>query len=298
MGGATHETEEGAAQRTPQMVVRRIGYVVLRSGRDFFADSGTQWAAAVAYYALLSLFPLLLAVVSIAAYVVNEEEVIAQINERLGNFLPSGSDQVTSIVHGAIEARGPVGLISVVTLLWTGTRVFSALTKSLNAAFDVDDPYGFLRRFLVDALMLCTIGGLFLVATGASFVLELLARYGPLGAIWGIARLALAAAFLLLAFVLLYRFVPRRRPSWQAAAIGGVVATALFLIARPLFLFYVERFGQYNLIYGSFGIVILLILWAWIVSLITLFGGEITGMSQRLLVEWRPLDHDGKRRDR
>jgi len=292
--------QDGAGQseqRTLKAIAWRTGQVVIQAGRDFFDDNGPQWAAAVAYYALLSLFPLLLAGVSVAAYVVDADQVIAAVESRLGDFIPNGSDQVASIVHNAIEARGPAGLLSLLTLLWSGTRVFSAITKALNIAFDVDDPYGFFRRFLVEAIMLCTIGGLFLLAAGVNLGLDLLAEYGPLSTIWGGGRALISAALLLLTFGLLYRFVPRRRPSWQAAAVGAVVATILFLLARPLFLGYVTRFGRYNLIYGSFGIVILLILWSWIVSLIVLFGGEITETSQRLLVEWRPLDQKRARRE-
>jgi len=265
--------------------LRRLGRMLVRTGKDFGDDDGPQWAAAVAYYALLSLFPLLLAIASIAAYFVDPQWVTGEATRLLGDFLPTGEQEIEEIVQGAIEARQAAGIFSIASLLWSGTRIFGALAKAMNRAFDIEDGYGFLRRLVVEALMLLTIGVLFVLALGARLILGPLAQAigflpGDGGPLLAALPAVASGALLLLAYFLLYRFVPRRRPDWQAALAAAGVATVLVLLARPLFLYYVRRFGEYNVIYGSLAIVVILVFWAFIVAAITILGGEVASHVQ------------------
>ena len=186
---------------------------------------------------------------------------------------------------GAIEARQAAGIFSIASLLWSGTRIFGALAKAMNRAFDIEDGYGFLRRLVVEAPMLLTIGVLFVLALGARLILGPLAQAigflpGDGGPLLAALPAVASGALLLLAYFLLYRFVPRRRPDWQAALAAAGVATVLVLLARPLFLYYVRRFGEYNVIYGSLAIVVILVFWALIVAAITILGGEVASHVQ------------------
>jgi hypothetical protein len=100
------------------------------------------------------------------------------------------------------------------------------------------------------------------------------------------AALNLAPGVLLfIAFLLTYKFVPRREVDWRAALPGAVLATVLLLAARPLFTGYVEGFADYNLIYGSLGVLVVLIIWTWIMAMILLFGGEVVAHIQMMLIE-------------
>lgn len=306
--GAALGKNAGGPARIPPCVVAlwrdyllRGGQILFQSAKDLFIDDGPQWAAAVAYYSLLSLFPLLLAGVSLVAFVADPDWVIILAEQRLGSYLPSGGQEVATIVHGAVDARGRAGLLSFIALLWSGSRVFGALTRALNVAFDVDEPYGFFRRLLLNLGMLLTLGSLFALALVSNLALGLLgdtARFFPIAArdVGQLAQAAVPVLLLLLAFLLLYRFVPRGRPAWRAAGVGAIVATLLFLAARPLFLGYIGRFGRYDLIYGSFATVIVLTLWAWIVALITLFGGEVAGHVQGMVLDGQSAAEVGRRR--
>lgn len=207
--------------------------------------------------------------------------------------MPTGEQQIEEIVQGAIDAKQAAGILSIASLLWSGTRIFGALTKAMNRAYDIDDDYGFLRRFLVEALMLVTIGVLFVLALGARLILGPLAQAigflpGDGGPLLALLPPAASGVLLLLAFFMLYRFVPRRQPDWQAALAGAGVATVLVLLARPLFLYYVRRFGDYNVIYGSVAIVVILIFWAFIVAAITILRAEIASHVQ--VEYYGPLD--------
>lgn len=89
----------------------------------------------------------------------------------------------------------------------------------------------------------------------------------------------------MIALFFLYLFVPRRRVNWRAVVPGAILAGLLILAARPLFLTYVQRFADYNLIYGSLAIVIILVLWAWLVAVLILWGGEVVSHIQTMLLE-------------
>jgi membrane protein len=267
--------------------------MVLLSGRDLLTDHAPQWAAAVAYYGLLSLFPLLLAGISIASYFVDAQWAIQQVTRFLGEFVPRGEGQVDQIIREAIDARDQVSLLSLAALVWTGSRVFGVLTTALNIAYDVEETYGFWKRLLVEVVWTVAMGLLFLLALSSGFLLDLL--WGALrilpaerGTVFRVIKWLVPGFLLFMAYFLTYKFVPRGRQDWRAAAIGAGGAALLFLVARPLFLSYIQQFGQYNLIYGSIAVVIILLVWAWLVALITLFGGELASHYQMMILEGQP----------
>ena len=110
---------------------------------------------------------------------------------------------------------------------------------------------------------------------------------------------AAPVVLLLASFFLLYRFAPRRRPRWQAALPGAVLATLLFVAARALFLVYILNVADYDLVYGSLSIIFVLVFWAWLAALILLFGGEIVTHIELMLIEGRPAEElDERHRER
>jgi membrane protein len=276
-------------------VLRRCWEVVTQSVKDLFADNGPQWAAAIAYYGLLSVFPLLIAVVAIAAYLVEPQWAIDQITQVVRPLIPQVGLRIRPIVQGAIAASGTIGALSLVLLLWTGSRVFATLTLALNVAYDSGQKYGFWKRTLIEFLMMATIGVLFIFALSARPLLTLLSS------VLGVLQIPEAIAVravqwlvppfaLFVALCLLYRFVPRATQSWRPASIGAAAATLLFLAARPLFFYYVRWFAHYNLIYGSVAIVVIVLLWIWLMALIVLLGGELASHSQALFFGGRPVE--------
>lgn len=261
--------------------------------KDFIEDNGPQWAAALAYYALLSVFPLLLAALSIATFFVDTEWATRQATSILGSFLPTGEEQIRSIVESVFEARGGVSLIALALLLWTGSRVFGVATQALNIAFDADESYGFVKRTALQFAMAATLG-LLLIAALASrwaigFAWRTLGLGDELGWLLNALQVVIPGALLVVTLFLAYRWVPRTDVSNSSALIGAVVATVAFLVARPLFAYYVTRFGNYNMIYGSLAIVIILVLWAWLSAMILLFGGELAALLEA-------MEHRGKTR--
>jgi membrane protein len=267
--------------------------------KDISNDNVPQWAAAISYYTLLSIFPLLLAGASIAAFFVDPNQVIQMVTEQIGQFIPFGENRIREIVNSAIEARGTVSLLSIGTLLWTGSRVFSVLTQALNIAFDADEEYGFIRRTMIEFAMVFTLGLLLVLAFTSRLLINnlgaiLLPEAGEF--LLGSVATVVSGLLLFTSLLLVFRFVPRRDVSWKMALLGAGVSSILILVAQPLFTYFVNTFGNYNMIYGSLAIVVIMILWAWLVSMLVLFGAEIASHGQIMLIEGKSSEEVDRER--
>lgn len=272
--------------------VEQAGKVLVQTFKHFSKDNGPQWAAAIAYYSLLSIFPLLLAGIAISAYFVDQQWAIDQGSQLIRGLVPSGTQFIREIIESIIETRGQVGIVSILVLIWTGSRVFGVITKALNIAYHVSEPYGFFRRTLVELLMTFTIGILFVLALGSRLLITFIDGVIELPFLQGhifyqFLSYAIPAVLLLISLFLTYQYVPRRRVAWWAALAGAVLFTVLFLLAQPLFTGYVQTFADYSLIYGPLAILITLVLWIWISANLLLLGGELASHIQDILVEER-----------
>lgn len=278
---------------------RQFPSVLIQAIKDTLTDHGPQWAAAVAHDALLSAFPLLLAA-SVAASVVDPGWAVDRITSLLGEFVPGGEGRVEAIIDEELASVGSAGLLLLGTLLWSGTRLFGALTQALNVAYDVDDTYGCFKRLQIELALLMTIGLVLIVTIVSGLLLGLVWDAVPLppeqrNAVFRLIQGAVQALLPVGSCFLVYQFVPRGRSDRQAPSIGAVVAALLFLVAQPLFLFSVARFGRYNRIYGSLWIVIIILVWVWLVALIVFFGGEVASHARHQLFAGHAAAEVGRR---
>jgi membrane protein len=274
--------------------------VLAQSVRDSFVDSVPQWSASVAWYALLSAFPLFLVGGWIASFFVEPSWAADQIASLLDNFIPKGDTDLEQKIQEAVAARNQIGLIAFGGLLFTGTRVFDTLTRAMNIAFDTGDSYGFFKRLVVQAVMLMTIGGLFVVALMSQFLTGVVWDAvhflpGQQGLAYALVTWLFRIALLFSSFFLIYRYVPRGNTQAKSAAIGSVTAVVLFIVANPIFQYYVQRFGNVNVVYGSMAILVIVMMWVYIACLITLFGGEVASHAQDMIFDGRSAEEVGRR---
>jgi membrane protein len=259
------------------------------AARDLIMDDGFEWSAAIAFYGILSVFPLALGVISVATWFIDPRWAIREASEILGAFMPR-ADTIRDILKKAVAERSQIGLLSLIFLLWSGTRVFSVLIRALNVACDVDQAYGYFRRLRVEFEMLLSVGLLFLAALLSYLMVPILGQVlasVPGGKASALAAIGFAVPALLLlgGFFSLYKFVSRNRCNWQSSLWGSGAATALTLCARPLFHAYVTKLASYNHIYGLLAIGIVILIWAQILALITLYGGELASHIQMMVYE-------------
>lgn len=159
---------------------------------------------------------MLLAAIAIAAYFVDREWAIEQGSELIGGLIPSGSQFIREIVQEIMQTRGEAGIFSILVLLWSGSRVFGVFTKALNTAYHVSEPYSFLRRTLIEALMTLTIGFLFILAVGSRLVISFIESFIQIPALQEdvfsrVLGFIVPLVLLLTSLFLTYQYVPRRR---------------------------------------------------------------------------------------
>jgi membrane protein len=267
---------------------KRVALAGKLAATDFMIDNGPHWAAAIAFYTLLSAFPLLVGVIVIASLFVDQEWATRQIADNLGDFVPSGEGQVEEIVASAFSAGAGAGAGSAIMLLWSGSWVFGALTTALNMAYDVDEKYSFWKRLLFRLGLLLSVGVFMVIAVVSGPVIHLvMAALTTEPTLFTRALSALVPMMLIVAaFFLLYWLVPRRKVAWAPALSGAVFATIAFVLSREAFVTYLTYSGtNYDVIYGSLAIGIILVFWAWIVGIILLLGAELTSHLQALMVD-------------
>ncbi len=266
------------------MRLRGVATVLTGAARNLYYGNGAEWAASLAYYSLLSVFPAALFGVSVATQFVDEAWAIEQIVGAVERLLPAVSDAVARDVKQAISQRGQVGFLALVFLAWTGSRVFSTLTHAIDLALGrAERSESVLRSVAREVLLLGVSGAVLFLGTFTGVVFQLVARATPIGA--GIAvGVATALARTLLfgsAMLLIYSFVPAPRPPLRAAAFGALASTSILVVAMPLFSAYVSKLGRYNMVYGPVAIVIVVLVWFWVASFVVLYGAHVTSLLER-----------------
>jgi membrane protein len=244
-------------------------------------------AAGVAFYGFLSLFPGLVALVSLYGMIADPVAVEQEI-EDLSGFLPAAAADLVSGQLRAITAHSNASLsytfaIGLAIAWWSASSAMKALMEALNIAYGEAERRGVLR-FNVEALLL-TLGAiamLILALVGVvvvPIVLQFLEELGlpaELGGLLAFARWPILALFILGALAVLYRFGPSRaRPRWRWISWGAAVTTALWLLGSFVFSAYVAGFGSYDRMYGSLAAVAVLMLWLELSTFLIILGAQL-----------------------
>ena len=247
-------------------------------------DNLTLVAAGIAFYALLSLFPALAAMISIYGLVSDPADVTAQISD-LTSTMPAEArqileDQLTAVASTGRTSLGVGVAIGIAVALWGASSAMNQLLVGLSLVYDEEESRGPVKlRGMAIGLTLGAI--VFLAAVvGLIAVLPAWLSSSPLGdaaeTAVSIGRWPVLLVLMLAALAFLYQVGPDRdRPTFRWVSWGAVIATVLWLGASGAFSLYVSRFGSYNETYGTMGAVIVLMLWLLITALCVLIGAEI-----------------------
>jgi membrane protein len=265
--------------------------VAKRSMAEFKADRGVLMGAGVAFYALLGIFPALIAALTIWGLFADPQEVEAAV-DTMAEFLPEEAAQIITEQLSAIAdtAGGALGIgvaISLAGVLWAASSGVKGLMTAINAAYN--QPAGE-RSFLKERglALAFALGGILLalVAVGllAVFpvVVNLVGLEGTLATVVSLARWPLLLVLVFIGLSLLYRWAPDRPPAdWGWLSWGAGIAVVLWLLASVGFTVYVQNFGNYNETYGALGGVIVLMMWLFITGIVILLGAEINAELER-----------------
>ena len=281
------------ADRPSEIPPRGWFAVLKRVKAEVKEDNVTLLAAGVAFYAMLAIFPAIIAVVTVYGMVADPAQVQSQVGE-FAKSLPSGADQLLTGQLKTVTQAGrqslSIGLaVSLLAVLWTASGGIQGLVKGLNLVYDEKETRGFLK--LRGLSLLLTLGAILmavvaiaLVAVFPAVVDDLkLGQAGQLAA--SIARWVVLALLVLSAVAVLYRYAPdRANPRWRWVSWGAVVALVLWLLGSIGFSWYVDNFGKYNQTYGALAAVIILLLWLFLSAFVVLLGAEIDAEIERQTV--------------
>jgi membrane protein len=260
----------------------RIGW---RAFMRFQDHHGPDRAAAVAYYTLLSLVPLLIFIISLGMAVLGSFDAafrgsLLLVRGAVVHLDPESIDALRSFVENAKRFQWP-GLI---LLAWTARRMFASLFSALELVFGVPGR-SFAKHNLIALSMvlfagvalLLTLAISLLTATSEGLIMRFLAE-GELQGVHFLVRLVLPWAITFTFFFVVYRYVPRRVADRSHAAIGALLATVLWETAKEAFAFYVRNVARYAGIYGTLTGIIVLSLWLEISVSIILYCGEVVAL--------------------
>ena len=273
----------------------RVRSTLWRTLKTYQAHGMTDHAASLTYYAMLSLFPSLLAGVALLSLIGE-----ASLAPRAANYLlengadPATADVARTTLENMISTSGSAAgltlLLSFLLALNGASGSFAAAGRALNTVYAVDDERSFVRRKIVDAGMALVVIALFAVTViaiflGGGIADDLLGTIG-LGetgaAIWSIARFPVAAAAAMLAYSIVYTFAPARQPRrWSWISPGAAAGVAIWLLASLAFAIYIRNFSSYGAAYGAFGAAIVLLLWLYLSANAFLLGAELNATIER-----------------
>lgn len=264
-----------------------------RVAREMVDDEATHLAAGVAYYALFSLFPLILGLLAIGGTALTSEELKQQFLGFVTASLPGSEAIVEENVGELVQFRGALGAAAVIGLLWTASMGFGAVARAVNRAWDIRQNRPFYIAKPLHILMALAVGLLFLISTSATSVIQVLGNpqrdLGIPGQNFllalGLVSLALRSVpfgLNLTIFLLVYKFAPNCKTYWRHIWTGAVAAAVLFELAKGLFLWYLDNLASYSQVYGSVASVIVLLFWIYLSALILILGAEISSEYSRM----------------
>jgi membrane protein len=269
--------------------------VLKRTMVEFKEDNLTDWAAALTYYAVLALFPALLALVALVGifgqYPQTTDALLNIARQVSGN--DSALNGLKDTIDGIVRNKGGAGALLGLGLagaLWSASGYIGAFMRASNAIYEVPEgrPFWKLRPLQVVVtlaiVLLVAVLLVSLVVTGP--VAKAIGDQVGLGStavtIYQIAKWPIMAGVVLVILAVLYYAAPSARlPRIQWLSPGAVVALLIWIVASAAFGFYVANFGSYNKTYGTLGGAISLLVWMWITNLAVLFGQELNAEIER-----------------
>ena len=262
----------------------RRGLVRLVTGNDL------THAASIAYYALLSLFPFLLLLISLLGSIAADEDDRLAVLTFVFFYFPTQFEFVDTQLEAFRQSSVPVGIGGALALIWASLGVFGALTSAINEAWGVEKQRSFWKHRMVSFLMLVASGGVVVVAlllvsavevAEASWFGGMLAQFEWLRAAQTLTFTYAATILLILGIGLLYYFIPNAKTRFRDVWVGAVLTGVLWRVAFSGFSWYVAQ-SRMTFLHGSIAAIVVFLLWIYVSSVILMYGVEFTAAYARM----------------
>jgi membrane protein len=285
--------DPGKPDSPTDLTKRSALYVVRKTAREFSKDQCTDLAAALTYYAVLSIFPALVVIVSLLGVFGQGERTTDAVLQIVGDLAPGSTvDTLRAPIEQLVESSsaGFALIAGIVGALWSASGYIGAFGRAMNRIYEIDEgrPVWKLRPLqlvlTLGALVAAAAAALMLAVSGpvATAIGDIIGAGEVALTVWDIARWPLILALMILAVATLYYATPNvQQPKFRWISVGAGVAIVTWVIASVLFGIYVANFGSYNKTYGALAGVIVFLLWLWITNLALLFGAEVDAELER-----------------
>jgi YihY family inner membrane protein len=279
------------AERPTQLPGGSWWAAVKGTAREFRIDNLSDWAAALTYYAVLSIFPALLVLVSVIGLA--GPGTTKALVDNLGQVAPGS---VNEILRTAVEnlqqsrrSSGVVVLVGLGAALWSASGYVAAFMRASNAIYDVPEGRPIWKTVplrigvTVVVMILLAVSAVAVVLTGglADRVGRLLGIGSAAVTAWDIAKWPVLLLVVSLLFALLYWASPNARQGFRWVTPGGILAVVVWVLVSAGFALYVANFGSYNKTYGSLAGVIVFLVWLWLSNTAILLGAELNAELER-----------------
>ncbi|HET7682120.1 MAG TPA: YihY/virulence factor BrkB family protein [Marmoricola sp.] len=268
-------------------------YVARKTVREFLDDQCTDLAAALTYYAVLALFPAMLAVISIFGVFGQGTKSVQTILDVLDPFISAKAMQSIEPTLTQLASTQTAGLALVIGLagaLWAASGYIRAFARAMNRVYEVREGRPFWKLIpqqlllTVLSVLLCALVLVMLIVSGP--VAESIGNVVGLGEttvqVWNIAKWPVLALIVILTVAVLYHWTPNvKQPKFRWLSIGAFLAIMVWVIASVGFAFYVANFSSYNKTYGSLAGIVVTLLWLWLTNNALLFGAELDAELER-----------------
>jgi membrane protein len=266
--------------------------VLKRTVAEFREDNLTDWAAALTYYGVLSIFPALLVFVSIVGVI--GAPVTEPLLDNIGAIAPSEArDILQNAVRELERSRGSAGFLAIVALvggLWAASGYVAAFIRASNIVWDVEEGRPVWKTLplriglTLVLLVLLAASALLVVLTGplAERAGDVIGVSGAVVTAWDIGKWLLLVLLISIMLAILYYAAPNvRQPGFRWITPGSILAVIVWIAASAAFALYVAAFGSYNKTYGSLGAVIVFLIWLWLTNVAVLLGAELNAELER-----------------
>ncbi|MGW0802516.1 YihY/virulence factor BrkB family protein [Nonomuraea sp. NPDC002799] len=278
-------TDASAPDRPTDLSRRSWWQVLKRTVKEFKDDHVTDWAAALTYYAVLSIFPALLAVVSLLGLF--GQSATKPISDNLSAIAPGPAKQIIDQVLQALQssqgAAGIATILGIAVALWSASGYVAAFMRAANIMYEMPEGRPIWKTLplrmgiTIVLVVMMAAGAVAVVFTGS--LAEQAGKVLGIGEtgllIWNIAKWPVLAGILIIVLALLYWFAPNvEHPGFRWITPGSTVAIIGWIAASALFGFYVANFGSYSKTYATLAGVIVFLIWLWITNIAVLLGVE------------------------
>jgi membrane protein len=271
--------------------IRLTALAIWRGIVGVYNSDDLTFAASIAYYALLSLFPFFLLLFSVIAGVTSSEADRQEVLGFVLRYFPRQFDFVTTQLNSMQEARVPLGVFGSILMVWAAMGVFGAITSAVNHAWGVDKQPSYFKHKMISFVMLAMASLLLMAAlalvsamsvVGAGWFSAVLERHAALQTLQGFAvKWASTFAFIFVVGLIFY-FVPNAKVRFRDVWVGAVVTGLAWRGALAGFSWYVRDLTRFNHIHGSIGAVVVFLIWIYTSAVILLYGVEVTAANARL----------------